>query len=100
MLPHEGAEAARIVDQGADELAAAAESVARRLDLRRCTVVLAGGIFRAVPVMRAAFMRHLQPRLPEATVRPLDVEPATGAVRLAIRFAQGTFDVPRYVDNP
>lgn len=87
-----------IVEQGATELTTAAVSVARRLDLDRAVVVLAGGIFRAVPVMRTAVTRLLNAVLPDAPVRALEVEPASGAVRLALRFAAGTFEMPRYVD--
>jgi hypothetical protein len=50
--------------------------------------------------MRAAVTRRLAAVLPDGAVRPLDIEPASGAVRLAQRFAAGTFDPPRYVEDP
>ena len=88
-----------IVEQGARELAGAGRSVARRLGLEDCVVVLAGGTFRAVPLLRDAVTRQMSADLPRATVRPLQIEPASGAVRLALRFAAGEFELPRYVDD-
>ena len=89
-----------IIDLGATELAVAAVSVATRLDLRACPVVLAGGIFRAVPRMREAVTVQLSARLPGVSIRPLDVEPALGAVRLALRAVRGPSPVPIYIDDP
>jgi N-acetylglucosamine kinase-like BadF-type ATPase len=91
--------ASRIIDVGAIELSAAAASVAARLQMTQCTVVLAGGIFRAIPRMREAVIAHLSSRLPGAQIRPLDVEPAMGAVRLALRAAAGESVVPTYLDS-
>lgn len=89
--------AIRIIDMGARELTDAAVSVARRLDLSSCPVVLAGGIFRAVHGMREAVTAQVASRLPDARIQPLETEPAMGAVRLALRAAAGETVVPRYV---
>lgn len=91
--------ATEIIDIGAMELSVAAASVARRLELSGCPVVLAGGIFRAVPHMRDEVTRHLAARLPQAVIHMLDVEPAMGAVRLALRIAAGESVLPAYVDG-
>jgi N-acetylglucosamine kinase-like BadF-type ATPase len=89
--------AGRIIEVGADELAGMAASVAARLELSGCDVVLAGGIFRAVPRMCDAVTAQLASRLPGASARRLDVEPALGAVRLGLRAAAGDSVVPVYV---
>lgn len=86
-----------IIDMGARELTDAAVSVARRLDLSVCPVVLAGGIFRVVHRMREAVTAQVASRLPDARIQPLETEPAMGAVRLALRAAAGEAVVPQYV---
>ena len=86
-----------LIRLGAQELAAAARSVALRLSLDATTIVLSGGIFRAVPRMLAAVLSRLREILPLATVQPLTVEPAVGAVRFAIRLASGTVEIPQYM---
>ena len=94
----EGDEVAlKIVEIGAGELAGAAASVAKRLRLSGCAVVLAGGSFRAVPRLRGAATESLAARLPAARVRLLEEEPAMGAVRLALRAAAGESVVPTYL---
>lgn len=90
----------QIIDVGAMELAVSVSSVASRLQLTECTVVLAGGIFRAVPRMHASVGSQLASRLPGARPALLDVEPAMGAVRLALRVAAGEPVVPTYLDSP
>ncbi len=87
-----------LIERGAAELAAAALSVTSRLGLRACPIVLAGGMFRGVPRLRAAVVDRLQAALPQATIRSLDVEPALGAVRLALAVAAGKAVVPAYMD--
>ncbi len=91
--------ARRIVDIGASELAGAVLSVAGRLELSLCTVVLAGGSFRAVPDLRDAVGTTLSARLPQARIRPLEAEPAMGAVWLAVRAAAGERVVPSYIGD-
>jgi len=93
------ATASLIISVGAAELATAAESVARRLGLFECAIVLAGGIFRGVPLMRESLIRRLGETLPGSAVRSLEAEPALGAIRLAIRLVDDTLEMPAYVDN-
>jgi len=90
--------ARQILDRAALELSFLAEAVADRLSLKEMSIVLSGGTFRAAPRLIAGFTEHLAERLPGATVRVLDVEPAQGAVRLALALARGELRVPRYVD--
>jgi N-acetylglucosamine kinase-like BadF-type ATPase len=76
--------AAGLLEEGASELALAARAVARQLDLAGAPypVVLAGGAFKACPGVVAPFLRGLD--LPEARPARLEVEPARGAVALAL----------------
>jgi N-acetylglucosamine kinase-like BadF-type ATPase len=89
--------AEHIIDAGAAELAAAVLSVATRLRLHEAPVVLSGGTLLNVTRLRNGVAGHLARRLPQAPVRPLDVEPAHGAVRLAAAFAAGA-TMPAYLD--
>ena len=91
--------AGRIIARGAEELASAATSVARQLKVARGAVVLAGGVFRGVPLMRSMLTRLLREALPDFRVRSLAAKPAFGAVRLARRLLDGTLDVPTYVEQ-
>lgn len=88
-----------IINAGAVELAGAAASVARRLSLERCPVVLAGGVLRGVAPLRERVLSNLSRALPLAEARVLEVEPALGAVRLALSLAAGRPAIPTYV-NP
>jgi N-acetylglucosamine kinase-like BadF-type ATPase len=76
--------AREILDTAARELALAAGSVRRRLDLSKgpYDIVLAGGTFAAVPALAEAVAALLAERA--ATVVRLEIEPAVGAVRLAL----------------
>jgi N-acetylglucosamine kinase-like BadF-type ATPase len=91
--------AMQILERAADELALAAASVAARLDMRgeAFAFILAGGMFRVVPSLIDELRRRLTEVAPRAEVRPLDREPATGAVALALAEVQGGAQVPRYV---
>lgn len=91
--------ALQIIDTGASELAAAATSVASRLRLGVCPVILAGGMFRAVPRLSSGVVARLGTMLPKASPRPLTVEPARGAVHLALALAAGQAVVPAYMDG-
>lgn len=93
--------AAKIIEIGAEELASSAVSVARRLDLARGAIplLLAGGVFRAVPRMRTRVIERLGDLLPLARATLLDVEPASGAVRLAAALMRGDVRVPVYLDT-
>lgn len=76
--------AAELIQRGAQELALGARAVARQLDFLGdpFTVVVAGGAFKACPGMLAPLESALD--LPGATLAPLQREPATGAVALAL----------------
>lgn len=78
--------AARLLDQAADELATAARAVALQLGLSVAAspypLVLAGGLFRACPSLAGRLARSLD--LPGADLRLLELEPARGAVTLAL----------------
>jgi N-acetylglucosamine kinase-like BadF-type ATPase len=86
-----------IVDAGARELSIAAISVANQLGLATCPVILAGGVFRAVPRMVEALIDQLRDRWDSDWVQLLGVEPAVGAVRLALRAAAGESIAPVYI---
>lgn len=90
--------AAHILDRAARELVLAAQSVAARLAMRgeAFTFVLAGGVFRIVPWLVEELGRRLVEVAPRCQVRQLEVEPAVGAVWLALAEARGGADVPRY----
>ena len=87
-----------ILRGAADELEAAAMSVARRLELvgSEFLFVLAGGIFRAVPWLEQEMERRLPVASPHSRVRLLDGEPAVGAVALALQEARGGAHIPAY----
>jgi N-acetylglucosamine kinase len=91
--------AAQILVRAGTELASAAASVIARLGMRgdAFPTVLAGGIFRGVPALAKDVETRLSEIAPRSTVRPLEVEPAVGAVRLALAAARGDVRVPSYV---
>jgi N-acetylglucosamine kinase-like BadF-type ATPase len=98
----EGDHVARgILDGAARELAASALSVTRRLHLDReaFTFVLAGGVFKGVPWLINELTERLTAEAPTSSVRLLDVEPANGAVRLALAEARGGASIPLYVSD-
>lgn len=85
-----------ILDLGARELTLLAVSVVEQLDLPDGPIVLAGGTLRAAPRLASAVVTALEDRLPRAETRLLGVEPAYGAVRLAIALVRGELRVPAY----
>ncbi|HEX6463152.1 MAG TPA: BadF/BadG/BcrA/BcrD ATPase family protein, partial [Vicinamibacterales bacterium] len=87
-----------ILRAAADELESSALSVAKRLELVGAAFpfVLSGGIFRAVPWLEEELARRLPLASPRSEVVLLGVEPAIGAVRLALADAQGHYTVPVY----
>ena len=91
--------AMQILERAADELTLAAASVAARLEMRgdAFSFVLAGSMFRVVPSLVDELRTRLVEVAPRADVRPLDVEPATGAVRLALAEARGGARLPTYL---
>src|SRR5207248_314684 len=90
--------ATAILDRGARELVTAAASVTSQLDLahEEFTFVLAGGMFKAVPWLREEMMRLLPAVAPRSRTMLLDVEPALGAVRLALAEMHGDARIPSY----
>jgi N-acetylglucosamine kinase-like BadF-type ATPase len=87
--------AAEILESAAAELVLAARTVVARLDLERAPydVVLSGGTFAALPQLLAAVSQRLA--TPNARVARLEVEPALGAVRLALEELRGGREVSR-----
>lgn len=87
-----------ILRGAANELESSAMSVARRLSLvgDSFAFILAGGIFKAVPWLKDELSRRLPVLAPGSTVRLLEVEPAAGAVRLALQEVVGQAAVPAY----
>ena len=87
-----------ILRGAADQLESSALSVARRLDLvgLEFPFVLSGGIFRAVPWLEEELARRLPQASPRSRTLLLDVEPAVGAVRLAVAESRGGYTVPAY----
>jgi N-acetylglucosamine kinase-like BadF-type ATPase len=81
-----------------DQLESSALSVARRLEIvaSEFPFVLAGGMFRAVPWLQEELARRLPLVAPKSRTLQLDVEPAAGAVRLALAEATGGYNVPVY----
>jgi N-acetylglucosamine kinase-like BadF-type ATPase len=90
--------ATAILDWGAKELVSAAESVTKQLELRdeEFTFVLAGGMFKAAPWLGVEVGRLLPQIAPRSRTLMLDVEPALGAVRLALADLRGGARLPVY----
>jgi N-acetylglucosamine kinase-like BadF-type ATPase len=88
-----------ILRAAADELESCALSVATRLEIAgsEFPFVLAGGMFRAVPWLEDELSRRLPLAAPRSRTLRLNVEPALGAVRLAIADARGRYSVPTYL---
>jgi len=91
--------AAQILEHAADELSLAAASVAGRLEMRgeAFPFVLAGSMFRVVPSLVDDLRRRLVEVAPRAEAKPLDVEPAQGAVTLALAELRGGASLPKYI---
>ena len=92
--------AAQILARAGGELAAAAASVITRLGMRgeAFPTVLSGGIFRGVPWLKSDVEARLSEVAPRSVIGVLEVEPAVGAVRLAIATARGTVAIPSYIE--
>jgi len=91
--------AREIVADAAGELALAARSVAEKLEMRgaQFPLVLSGGAFRVVTSLLADLTSRVAEVVPRGQPRLLDVEPAMGAVRLAVAEARGGARIPTYV---
>lgn len=90
--------AADILRRAAIELTAAAASVIARLGMRgdAFPTVLSGGVFRGIPTLVTDVTTRLSEVAPRSTVRLLEVEPAMGAVRLALDAAHDRVTIPTY----
>jgi len=88
----------QILEQAAHELVRAARSVVERLHMQEEAVqfVLAGGVFTGVPWLSEELKRRLPATAPRGQVRRLEVEPAMGAVRIALAEARGGARLPSY----
>ncbi len=96
----EGDEVAReILDKAAGELVAAAHAVARRLELdhREFPLVLAGGVMRTSGSLVGEVTRRIGAVLAGARPQLLQIEPAAGAIHLALAEARGGARVPVYL---
>jgi N-acetylglucosamine kinase len=87
-----------ILESAAEELVLGARSVVQRLEMsRECfPIVLAGGMFHAIPWLAGALQQRLPAVAPGAVVRRLETPPATGAVRLALAELKGRLTLPTY----
>jgi N-acetylglucosamine kinase len=90
--------AAQILSRAAGELTAAASSVVTRLGMRgeSIPILLSGGVFSGIPWLTQDVTMRLKEVVPRATVRMLDVEPAAGAVRLALALARERAALPTF----
>jgi len=93
--------ASEILRAAGDELARAAASVIERLEMRGqpFRTVLAGGMFRVIPWLASDVTSRLAEVAPRTVIATLEVEPALGAVQLALREASGGVRVPQYIDS-
>jgi N-acetylglucosamine kinase-like BadF-type ATPase len=91
--------ASDIVGRAGAELASSVASVIARLEMRGevFPTLLAGGIFRGIPSLVGDVSARVSEIAPRSEVRRLEVEPAMGAVRLALATAQGRVTVPTYL---
>jgi N-acetylglucosamine kinase-like BadF-type ATPase len=91
--------AGEILDRAASELAAAAASVVTRLGMRGdiFPTILSGGMFKGIPSLVTSVATHLAEVAPRSEVRRLEIEPANGAVTLAIAAARGDVVIPSYI---
>jgi N-acetylglucosamine kinase-like BadF-type ATPase len=91
--------AGEILDRASTELAAAAASVVTRLGMRGDVfpTVLAGGMFKGMPSLVTSVTTRLAEVAPRSEVRRLEIEPAHGAVTLALAAARGEVVIPTYI---
>lgn len=92
--------ATEIMRTAAEELTLAVASVVTRLEMRgeQFPILLSGGMIRSTPWLAAEVTARLAEVAPRATVAALDVEPAVGALRLAMAEARGGIHAPPYRD--
>lgn len=94
--------AAEILRQAGEHLTVGAQSVASRLEMRgdQFATVLAGGMFRAIPWLAEEVGRRMRDVAPRSWIAPLNLDPAEGAVRLALHQARGGVRLPSYLMEP
>ena len=90
--------ACHLVGAAARELAAAAVSVARRLDIPAAPILLAGGALLNLELLTARVEDELASQLPHAPTQRLTADPAVGAVRLACAALANRLTIPTYQD--
>jgi N-acetylglucosamine kinase-like BadF-type ATPase len=92
--------ASAIMTKAADELALAAASVIRRLDMRgeQFPILLAGGMLTETQWLQDQLRQRMAEVAPRGRIEPLLHEPVVGAVRLALAEADGGVRVPQYID--
>jgi N-acetylglucosamine kinase-like BadF-type ATPase len=93
--------ASDILNAAGQELTRAAGSVIERLQMRGqlFRTILAGGMFKVIPWLADDVIRRLAEVAPRTVVSRLEVEPALGAVHLALREARGGVRVPPYIES-
>lgn len=91
--------ASEILGRAAHELTVAASAVVSALGMRGDVfpTVLSGGIFRAIPALGARVTAGISEVAPRSDVRVLSVEPAAGAVYLALAAVRGEAAIPHYL---
>jgi glucosamine kinase len=91
--------AGEILDRAATELAAAAASVVTRLGMRGDVfpTILAGGMFKGIPSLVTSVTTRLAEVAPRSEILRLEVEPANGAITLALAAARGEVVIPAYI---
>jgi glucosamine kinase len=91
--------AQHLVSVGAQELASAVVSVAQRLGTESRPIVMSGGTLLGLERLRRLLTEELAARLPTAPVLPLSIQPAHGAVHLALAALAGRLVLPAYDDG-
>ena len=91
--------ATEILVRAGTELTGAATAVVTRLGMRGDVfpTVLVGGVFQGLPMLVDIVTDRLSEIAPRSRTRVLDLEPAIGAVHLAIAAARGETPIPTYV---
>jgi N-acetylglucosamine kinase len=91
--------ASEILARAGHELTVAASAVVTALGMRGSVfpTVLSGGIFRAIPSLGARVTAGVLEVAPRSDVRVLSMEPAIGAVHLALAAVRGEAAIPHYL---
>lgn len=91
--------AMEILTRAGEELTGAAAAVIAKLRMRGDVfpTILVGGVFRGLPMLVDEVTKRLSEVAPRSRTQLLEVEPAVGAVHLALAAARGEHPVPRYV---